>query len=107
MTKLGKVANSFNEGIDSRLNNFFTKIACCGNRGRVTEDHTEALLVDGVLRFSRTELLFTGVSAEEVFEFGVNSEAWSDSMNMLSFSSLLFELLLEINSGVNSRFDIG
>jgi len=58
------------------------------------------------LGLGHAEFFLIGITGKEVFELGVRDKARSHLMDMLSFSSLLIEFFLEVNSTENSRLDV-
>lgn len=84
-------------------NNIFTKVAGHRNWNWVAEYHSEASLIDAVLRFGLRYLFLSWVSGERVFKLGVGAEARADLMDMFSFKSLLAETLRQIKLNLLSR----
>lgn len=64
------------------------------------------MLIYRVLGLGHAEFFLIGITRKEVFELGVRNEARSHLVDMLSFSSLLIEFLLEVNGAENSRLDM-
>lgn len=63
-------------------------------------------MIYSVLGLGHAEFFLISITGKEVFELGVRDKARSHLMDMLSFSSLLIEFFLEVNSTENSRLDV-
>lgn len=71
----------------------------CGisDRDRVSVDHSESLLIDGVLRAGGGDLLLVVVAVEVILDLLIDDETGLEVMDMFTVSSLAGHIAVDIN----------